>query len=441
MTSRKEDLDKKPYLPYSGWPISFDDVEKYYDRAEAIMRVNDKSYENDLWEDFGIKPIPFDENIFQYRFSKWASFKNRNLAKYIGPSCNKSPNVNVLLHANATEIILNTSGDAVEIVTIKSYTGKQAKVSSDVFIVCTGTIDTARLLLASTSTSKNGVGNDSDKVGRFFQDHISYRVARLKPGKSKVFSETFSPFYKSSTMHSCKVDLSPEMQDKLECPHVMGHIVFDYSEESGFYEFRRVLRAMQSKKNPLPTPMGAWRMLRFADDFLRLFVGVLVVGRRFAPKSSKSYLQLEVEQVPSPDSRVMLSDEKDEVGMPRVVLDWRITEAEKRAMKQYVELFRSEWQRLNLGEADWELSKDVFEDGDEWLANCRDTFHKLGTTRMSVDPDDGVVDRDLKVHGINNLYIASCSVFPTGGTANPTLTMMALCMRLADHLKSTVFNR
>lgn len=438
MTSRKEDFDEKSYLPYSGWPISRKDIETYYPRAEAIMRVNTKTYENDLWDDFDVKPIPFDKDRFQYRFSKWASFKNRNLAKYVGPLCKSSMNVNVLLHANVTEILLNQDGSSVESVSISSYKGKRASVKAKIFIVCAGTIDTARLLLASKSTTKNGVGNDNDLVGRYFQDHISYRVARLKPKTSKIFSETFNPFYRTSTMHSCKLDLSPEMQDKLECSHVMGHVVFDYSEESGFYEFRKVLRAVQSKKNPFPTPMGAWRMLRFVDDFFRLFIGAIVIGRRFAPKNSKSYLQLEVEQVPSPDSRVMLSDKKDALGMPRVILDWKISEREKQSMRHYVEQFKVEWERLDLGEANWDIAKDLFEDGSAWLENCRDTFHQTGTTRMSKDPEQGVVDENLKVHGISNLYIASCSVFPTGGTANPTLTMMALCMRMADRLKTII---
>jgi len=438
MTSRKQDFETKDYIPFSGWPISKNELDSYYPRAEAIMRVNDKSYESDLWNDLDTQPIHFNSDSFQYRFSKWASFKNRNLAKYVGPLCKISSNVNILLHANATEIMLNNESDSVESITIKSYKGKQASIKAKTFIICAGTIDTARLLLASKSTSKNGVGNDNDLVGRYFQDHISYRVARLKPTETKTFSETFSPFYRSSTMHSCKLDLSPQAQDEQKCSHVMGHVVFDYSEESGFYEFRRVLRAVQSKKNPLPSPMGAWRMLRFVDDLFRLVVGALIVGRRFAPKSSKSYLQLEVEQYPNPESRVMLSEDTDELGMPRVILDWQLTGDEKQSMKNYINLFKPDWNRLNLGDANWEIAKDLFEEGDEWLKECRDTYHQTGTTRMSNNPDEGVVDSNCKVHGINNLYIGSCSVFPTGGTANPTLTMMAICMRLADFLKKNI---
>jgi len=436
MTFRVDDFEKKSYLLFSGWPISRNEIENYYPRAEAVMRVNDLSYEKDAWSDFDVTPIPFDDKKIEYRFSKWANFKNRNLAKYIGPMCEKSNNVNILLHANTTEILLNDLGDAVKSVKIKSFNGKVSEVTAKEFIICAGTIDTPRLMLASNTQSKNGIGNENDQVGRYFQDHISYRVARLKPKKSKLFSSTFNPFFRNSTLHSCKLDMNAAVQDELQCPHVMGHIVFDYSEESGFYEFRKVLRAVQSKKNPLPSPMGAWRMLRFADDFLRMFLGAIVVGRKLAPKSSKSYLQLETEQVPTPDSRVTLSDEKDELGMPKVNLDWKLSGEEKQAMKEYVELFKAEWNRLELGEANWGLSKDLYDSGDAWLDECRDTFHQTGTTRMSKNPEDGVVDGNLKVHGISNLYIGSCSVFPTSGTANPTLTMMALCVRLADQLKS-----
>lgn len=433
MTYRKEDFEKKPYIPDSGWPLKYQDIEPYYPRAESVMKVNSYSYEDEFWNQMSVQPLPLDKKRFTYRFSKWADFKNRNLAKSIGISCRQSNNISVLLHANAIEVCLQEKKDHVSHIKIKSFSGKEATVKAKIFIICMGTIETARLLLASKSTSQNGVGNDHDLVGRYFQDHISYRAARLNPKSSKLFSETFNPFYRTATMHSCKVDLSAKMQDTLKCSHVMGHIDNQYSEESGFYELRRILRALQSKKNPLPSPMGAWRILRYTDDIFRLIVGARLLGRRVSSKDSTFYLQLEAEQVPSKDSRVTLDDKCDALGMPCTILDWKLSGIEKRSMRKYVELFKEEWDRLDMGESSWD--EKLFKNDDTWLSGCTDTFHQTGTTRMSENPEQGVVDSTLKVHGIKNLYIASCSVFPTGGTANPTLTMMALCMRMADQIK------
>ena len=142
---------------------------------------------------------------------------------------------------------------------------------------------------------------------------------------------------------------------------------------------------------------------------------------------------LECEQVPSSDSRITLATEKDELGMPKTALDWRLSDLEKHSITTYTDLFRNEWERLELGEAEWEDA--IHGPGDDWIAECTDTYHHAGGTRMSSEASGGVVDSDMKVHGIDNLYIGSTSVFPSNGCGNSTLTMMALCMRLADRLK------
>ena len=235
-------------------------------------------------------------------------------------------------------------------------------------------------------------------------------------------------------MHSPKVVMTPVAQRKYGCVNVMGHVVFAFTEESGLFELRKILRAVQSKSNPIPSPMGAWRILRSSSDAFRMVFGQFLSKRRLSPSLASCHLDVECEQAPSPDSRVMLSEQRDELGMPRALLDWRLSETEKHSARMFVELFRAEWGRLELGVAEW--SGELFEEGDAWMDVARDTYHHKGTTRMSDASSEGVVDTDLKVHGIDNLYIGSTSVFPTGSCANPTLTMMALCIRLAEHLKS-----
>jgi len=434
MTFESLDFSDRAYVGCDAWPISFQTVCDYYRRAEDVLSVNSLSYEEDLWSGFKAKPLEFDRRKLKYRFSKWASFKNRNLAKSIGADCASSRNVTVLLHANLMEVIPRPNGTAVSHLRIRSLSGREAKVEAKRYVICCGAIETARLLLASNSVMPGGVGNDRDMVGRYFQDHISVRAARLDPGERARFTATFDPFVRASTMHSCKVAMSEEMQRQNRCLNVMGHVVYGFTEESGLYELRKILRAVQSRRNPIPSPMGAWRILRYSSDIFRMVFGQFLARRRLSPKFAKCHLDIECEQAPSRDSRVFLSTEKDELGMPRTVLDWRITDLEKHSVQQYIKVFRSEWERMGLGVAKWEES--IFDPGNKWWDVCRDTYHHAGTTRMSSDPGQGVVDANLRVHGFDNLYIGSTSVFPSSSCANPTLTMMALCIRLADHWKA-----
>ena len=140
------------------------------------------------------------------------------------------------------------------------------------------------------------------------------------------------------------------------------------------------------------------------------------------------------EQSPNPDSRVRLVPERDELGLQRVSLDWQLTELDKRTVQVVTDRIASEFARLGIGRmrlADWLLRDD-----DRWRDGLQWGNHHMGTTRMSYDPKSGVVDPDCRVHSVENLYVAGSSVFPTGGFANPTLTIVALAIRLADHLKA-----
>ena len=143
------------------------------------------------------------------------------------------------------------------------------------------------------------------------------------------------------------------------------------------------------------------------------------------------------EQAPNPESRIELSSEKDELGMPRANLRWKFTPLDKRSIRVYYELLGKEMGRAGLGRVqlmDWLL------DGDDnaWPNLLSGGWHHMGTARMHTDPKQGVVDANCKVHGVANLYVAGGAVYPTGGAVNPTLTVVAMALRLSDHLRSNL---
>jgi choline dehydrogenase-like flavoprotein len=139
-----------------------------------------------------------------------------------------------------------------------------------------------------------------------------------------------------------------------------------------------------------------------------------------------------MEAAPNPDSRVTLVRERDALGMRRVKLDWRLSEIDKRSAVRAVEIVGAELGRAGLGR----LRVDVSERESGWPDDIAGGWHHMGTTRMSDDPRRGVVDRNCRVYGLSNLFVAGSSVFPTAGSGTPTLTLVALALRLADHLKS-----
>ncbi len=134
---------------------------------------------------------------------------------------------------------------------------------------------------------------------------------------------------------------------------------------------------------------------------------------------------------PNPDSRVLLGEQTDALGCRRVKLDWRLTELDKRSARRGLEILATEIGRLGIGRMKITLSAD----DTTWPDDLVGVYHHLGTTRMHDDPREGVIDRDCRVHGIDNLYIAGSSVFPTAGSGTPTMMIIAMALRLADHLR------
>jgi choline dehydrogenase-like flavoprotein len=141
------------------------------------------------------------------------------------------------------------------------------------------------------------------------------------------------------------------------------------------------------------------------------------------------------EQVPNPDSRVTLADSFDDYGLPRARVAWATSETDRISTGRFATLLAREFGRLGIGRM--RLTFDP--DSDRMPEMVEPGCHHMGTTRMADDPSQGVVDRNCRLHGLANLYVAGSSVFPTGSCANPTLTVVALAARLADHLKSTIF--
>jgi choline dehydrogenase-like flavoprotein len=149
--------------------------------------------------------------------------------------------------------------------------------------------------------------------------------------------------------------------------------------------------------------------------------------------SRSAIVLLDLEQAPDPDCRVMLGSERDALGLRRVQVDWKLSELERRSARKLVELIGSDFARLGVGRC--RLEPWLTDEHVAMTSALQETYHYMGTTRMSDDPASGVVDRQGAVHGMRNLFVAGSSVFPTGGQANPTLTLVALTLRLADHLK------
>ena len=242
----------------------------------------------------------------------------------------------------------------------------------------------------------------------------------------------FAPVFVGPIQHTPRIVLRRDLLERECMLGCYGHWNVELPPESGLLVIREKLRTLQAGSGLHLSGRDIRQMLSGAIEAARVARGILVDRRRYFPRGARIHLRIDTEQLPDPESRILLTDELDANGVPRVAIDWRVSAAERRTVVRATELLVKELDERGIG--DLEGLDDPFDPERPWGELRGDSFHMMGGTRMAKSPDEGVVDTDSRVFGTENVYVAGASVFPTGGMANPTLTLIALALRLANHL-------
>jgi choline dehydrogenase-like flavoprotein len=192
---------------------------------------------------------------------------------------------------------------------------------------------------------------------------------------------------------------------------------------------------------PVPYPEVVGQLMRSTPHEAQALLPDLfgdIFGAAYAKTVHAPYdtigLRTRIDPVPNPDSRVTLATERDALGIPKARLDWRLSDLDHTSVRRTLEILGAEVGKAGLGRVRITLDANP----SVWPSDLAGGWHHMGTTRMSDDPKRGVVDRNCQVHGIQNLYVAGSSVFPTAGSGTPTLTLVALSLRLAERLKGVL---
>lgn len=428
------DFEQRDGLPYTGWPISKSELRPFYDRARAYVEINpDDPHNLQRWVDFaGARPLAFDP-------SKWRHVvMNESPPTAFGSAyeadLEAAANIDVVLDANLLEIEVNESANRVTGLRFACIDGPRFTASARHYVLAAGGIEIPRLLLLSNSVQTEGLGNGNDLVGRFFMDHNTLRptMMTLVPNGAPDLSLYTRRHYDSPYAASIMLAGSQDLIRREGLGNFRAHIYDTRRPSPGVQAAGSLMHAAGA--GAVPEDIGRHLADAFTDlDDISNEVLKRLLGTETGPLD-RHWIEVWVgfEQFPNPDSRIMLSDERDRFGQRRVICDWRLGEGELRTAHRAAQLLAEEFGRLGVGRTWSEL---LWTPG-QWT-NSVPGKHHTGTTRMSSNPADGVVNTDCRMHTVHNLYIASSSVFPTEGQAAPTQTIVALAIRLADRLKAT----
>ncbi len=422
------DMEKKAWIPYSGWPITRASLDSWYSQAQSIIGLGDYNYDHITASPKGTPYLQFAEDKLAHkvwRFSEPVNYFGETFRDELG----RATNVDVWLHANLIDIETEENGSHVTGFKISTLSGKMASVRAQYFILALGGLENPRLLLNSVSAKPAGLGNDRDLVGRFFADHLN-GVAGEVAVSSSGWEQAYDYIQFNDIRGRTKVRASPKAQSArglLNSAAQLGEKPTARNTSPGYKALRRIRNDLA--QGQFPEDLGK-RIKDVAADLDGIWDGL---AEYFLDQHV--YIEVEAEQAPNPDSRVTLVNDRDALGLKRMQLDWRLSAMDRESIRGLVQLIGEEAGRLGIGRAmtaEW-----LMDGGDSWPDHQLGGNHHIGTTRMADDPSKGVVDADCRVFGINNLFIAGSSVFPTSGSANPTLTIVALALRLADHIKKS----
>ncbi len=431
------DYRQRPWVPHSGWPFGPEELRPHFGRALLHLGLGpDADYTGQGFWQVARRAPPqpqlADDSLAPFFWQYSRDARLRYDAMRFGPQLQslRGGSTRVLTDATVLHVDTNWSASRVEGVEVADAGGGRRTVKAPRIVLCAGGIENARLLLASNRAAAAGLGNGHDLVGRFLMDHPRGSVASFRlqdyPRLRRHFAIHNVRTERGSHVFTQGVSLSPAAQEREELLNCAAWLTEIITPDDPWSALKRVFRARSLSRQDAAALAGNMGLLA------RGVHRHLLVGHGLPRKVLDLRLSCTVEQRPDPASRVTLADRVDRFGMPLSRIDWRIDGQEQRTVRRMAELVGAGLQRLRLHG----LALDEWvRDGDGFPPSFRDAAHPTGATRMADDPRNGVVDRHGQVHGVDGLYVAGSSTFPTAGHANPTLMIVALAIRLADRLR------
>jgi choline dehydrogenase-like flavoprotein len=421
----------RPFDPseFEGWPFEITALDNYYRRSQQILQLGPFTYEPEDWITDRTPLLNFGSSArFQNRMFQYSSPPMRFGTAYKNELDTK--NISVYLNANLTDIETNPSASEVSGVALACLNGRRFRAHARHYVLATGGIENARLLLNSDHIRQGGLGNEFDLVGRYFSDHpVVYNVATIK------FTDPHPKldFYDTNVVRGQMVQgylaPSPTLRREQQLPaFIVGlSLGSNPAGDNAKGSLQIAYRNLVSGHFPRSLQYHAQNIVAGVERRARKLYYTLPGCAPVEYTSSYS-----VELRPDPDSRVTLMNTVDALGMRRVKVDWRLPGDFIETLRRAHELLAQELSQHNLGTLRMNPGSDIL----KAAKNFSSGHHHMGTTRMHTDPRKGVVDANSRVHGIGNLFIAGSSIFPTYSSDDPTMTIIALTLKLADHLKS-----
>jgi choline dehydrogenase-like flavoprotein len=424
------DFSGREWLPGSRWPLTYEELAPFYKPTYLNLGVPAPLIDDaSVWRGISCDPPQLGPD-FEVFFTRWLEVPN--FAEMFSKQVRTDEKICVLTGHTVTG--LRGSGSAIEAVRVVDASGNPHWITGGEFILAAGTIENVRLLLHTADDPEwKAPWRGNPNVGRYFQDHLGGKIASFQPTDKPAFFRMFSNVVYAGRKFQPKIRMRNEVQARRKLYNTQVFFAFESEISEHMVYLKQFMRAaLYSRKLT-----GAGDMFRNAFGMAR-YLGPLMWKyvwdhRIFVPTTAKILMHVQAEHAPLPDSRITIDRTSvDAYGLPKVILDWRIDGNELASLREFALQIRDALQSSGIGEL--RIDEDLLALNPSFLSKLGDTYHQAGGTNMAESAQNGVVDKNLRVFGTDNLYVAGASVFPTTSNANTTFTALTLTTRLIDHL-------
>jgi choline dehydrogenase-like flavoprotein len=423
------DFERRCWIEWSGWPLRYAELAPYYQRALDCVGLGASfATDSEVWLRMGLEQPHLGNDVEPY-LSRWCP--EPNFARLYAGDIERSQRLLSILHA--TVVGFSATPGRVEYAMARSLRGHSVEVRAQDFVICAGAIETPRLLLQPLADGSPAAWADMPALGRFFQDHLFGLIADVIPVKRRKLHQIFDNIHLNGTKYRPYFSLSAAKRRQLGLLGAGCSMLFQSRRAEPLERMRAACDSIWRGRLTRPALADAAAgVLKGGPTMARLIWRTLIEGRAYSPDDLGARLAVQLEQAPRPDSRISLVDEVDSLGMRRAQLDWRLGELEVETIAAFAQIAKTAFEQAGLAQI--RIDSDVAARSPDVLRRLTDFFHQTGTARMGTSRASGVVDSQLRVFGSDNLYLCGSAVFPTSGISNPTHTIIALALRLADHL-------
>lgn len=426
-------FERRAWVGDVGWPITLDDLDPFYERGFDLLGLGRRMTDDAVWRQVGAPDLNPGEDLEVF-LTRWTPEPKFSIL--FGEEIKSNPRLRVIVDAAVTSLRMNPGTQAISGVTVTRDDGSRRTLSGRHIVLANGTIEIARLLTLPLESGFPAPWAENPWLGKGFTDHVDVYAGTVFPTDRRRFHALFDNIVLKGLKYTPKVKLTDSAQRRERLLGIAAQCLFHSPNKDALDRLKAPVKALLHGKIDWQTFTIPGRLLPVAAVAIPLATRFLLHRRTYNPPTGEILLRLTSEQAPLKESRLKLLEQRDALGTPLVEIAWQVDPNQLETLARFSEMLVDFFTREKLAAV--KLNPLLAARDPAFLSQIDDGNHQMGMARMASNADSGVVDRNLKVFGTDNLYVAGAAAFPTTGFANPTFTGIALGLRLADYLSGVL---